>query len=126
MRKIMNANELRETNKTIVYIDKYGILHASKLAAHVKEETNGKVMVTDEVTAEGGYVYFNGRKAIIYGAGEGYVYLTKAARDEDCRYLVGKDAYAVPGTSVTVHRKKLDKDEITVIKKAYELYMAIK
>lgn len=126
MRKIMNANELRETNKTIVYIDKYGILHASKLAAHVKEETNGKVMVTDEVTAEGGYVYFNGRKAIIYGAGEGYVYLTKAARDEDCRYLINKDTYAVPGTSVTVHRKKLDKAEITVIKKAYELYMALK
>ena len=42
-------------------------------------------MATDEITTSHGYPVINGVKVKLYGAGEGYVYTSKGARDNDIR-----------------------------------------
>ena len=125
MRKIMNKENVVLTGKEVaIYVDKYGILHASERAENVKEYAASKVMVTDEFGAEGGYVIINGIKTVIYGAGNGYVYLDKYAREHDVRYITLEDTYHVDG-KVTVDKKILPKAIQKVMRIANEVYLQI-
>lgn len=58
-----------------VYKDKYGLLHATcweDVAAGY-----GRYIITDEIGENDGLPFVNGSVYTIFGAGEGYVYLTK-------------------------------------------------
>lgn len=125
MRKIMNKENVVLTGKEVaIYVDKYGILHASERVENVKEYAASKVMVTDEFGAEGGYAIINGVKAVIYGAGAGYVYLDKYAREHDIRYITLESTYHVEG-KVSVDKKILPKATQKAMRIANEVYLQI-
>lgn len=68
-----------------VYQDKYGILHASDFEDTAYYYSTGAYVATDEITTNHGYPVINGVQVKLYGAGEGYVYTSKYARDNDIR-----------------------------------------
>lgn len=128
MRKIVDLIEKLNANEVALYLDKYGILHASKSKDNAMKYAVGKIMITDEVGSDNGKPVFNGTPIDIYGAGDGYVYISTYARDNDIRYLVVNGTYSVPEgeNGVTVHRKQLTKAEKEAYKLANEYYLAIK
>lgn len=84
-----DRHDVSEINEIkYVYIDKYGILHASDFEDWAYEYGNGKYIATDEISTNHGYFVVNGIQIKIYGAGEGYVYRTKEAKEADVRYNV--------------------------------------
>jgi hypothetical protein len=128
MRKIVDLIEKLNANEVALYLDKYGILHASKSKDNAMKYAVGKIMITDEVGNDNGKPVFNGVAVDVYGAGEGYVYLSKYSREHDLRYLTATGTYKLPEgeNGVTVHRKQLTKAEKEAYKLANEYYLAIK
>lgn len=127
MRKIVDLIEKLNANEVALYLDKYGILHASKSKDNAMKYAVGKIMITDEVGNDNDKPVFNGTPIDIYGAGDGYVYISAYARDNDIRYLVVEGTYKLPAgeNSVTVHRKKLTKAEQAAYRIANEYYLEI-
>ena len=124
MRKIVDLIESIDTNEVALYLDKCGILHASESKDNAMKYTVGKIMITDEVASDNGKPVFNGVAVDIYGAGDGYVYLSKSKREKDIRYIVLEDTYKVEG-SVTVDRTKLPKAAHKAYRMANEFYMEL-
>ena len=127
MRKIVDLIGTMNANEVALYLDKYGILHASSDKDNSMKYAVGKIMITDEAKNDNGKPVFGGVAVDVYGAGDGYVYLSKYARENDIRYLTVEGTYSVPkGTnSVNVSAKKLTEAEKKAYRVANEFYTAI-
>ena len=127
MKKIVDLIEKLNANEVALYLDKSGILHASKSKDNAMKFAVGKIMITDEVGSDNGKPVFNGTPIDIFGAGDGYVYISDYARDNDIRYLVVEGTYKLPAgeNSVTVHHKKLTKAEQAAYRIANEYYLEL-
>ena len=126
MRKIVDLVERLTDNEVILYLDKYGELTSSERPENAYANAVGKMMVTDEAGNDHGKPVFNGIAVDVYGAGEGYVYLSKYARENDHRYITyNGGAYHGDG-SVTIDRTDLSKAEEEAYRIANEFYMEIK
>lgn len=127
MRKIVDLIEKLNANEVALYLDKYGILHASKSKGNAMKYAVGKIMITDEVGNDNGKPVFNGTPIDIYGAGDGYVYISTYAREHDLRYLTATGTYKLPEgeSSVSVHHKQLTKAEQAAYRIANEYYLEI-
>lgn len=127
MRKIVDLIEKLNANEVALYLDKYGEFTASNDKDNAMKYAVGKIMITDEVGNDNGKPVFNGVAVDVYGAGEGYVYLSKYSREHDLRYLTATGTYKLPAgeNSVTVHRKKLTKAEQAAYRIANEYYLEL-
>lgn len=127
MRKIVDLIDRLNENEVALYLDVHGIMHASKSKDNAMKYAVGKIMITDEVGSDHGKPVFNGVGIDIYGAGEGYVYITADARDKDIRYIVADGTYRLPEgeNSVTVHRKRLSRAEQAAYRIANEYYLEL-
>lgn len=127
MRKIVDLIDKLENNEVALYLDKYGELTSSEREENAMRYAVGKIMITDEVGNDHGRPVFNGVAVDVYGAGDGYVYLSKHARENDIRYLVLEDTYKLPEgeKSVTVARKDLSAKEKKAYRLANEYYLEI-
>lgn len=108
--------------EVILYIDKYGELHATRDVNHAVEYSKPgyKFIVTDECGCTGGRPVINNEKVDVYGGGEGYAYLTKRKREQDIKYITLEGS--LPGP-VTVDRTKLPKALHKAYREASELYV---
>lgn len=127
MKKIVDLIENLNTNEVALYIDKYGILHASKSKENAMAYAIGKIMITDEASSDHGKPVFNGVPIDIYGAGDGYVYISKEAKEKDIKYLTLEETYRLPEgqNSVSVHHKDMPKAERKAYRLANEFYLEI-
>lgn len=115
-----DASEI--TDVKYVYIDKYGILHASDFEDYAYAYGNGKYVATDEVSTNHGFVVINDVQVKIYGAGEGYVYRSKEAKEKDVRLNVTDGV--IEGT--TFEHVTLLPEIKEVYRIASEFYMMLK
>ena len=128
MKKLMTTVTALTGNQVAVYIDDMPDpkLHATKDVDTAMEKGGGKYLVTDECEARGGFPVINGVKVKVYGAGEGWVYLSNYAMENDIRYIVAEGTYKVPdGGSVSVSHTKLTAAGIAAYRQANELFMAL-
>ena len=126
MRKIVDLIENLNNNEVALYNDKDGEFHATVNKDNAHTYAVGKIMITDECGASGGRPVFNDIKVDVFGAGDGYVYLSKYARDNDIRYLTAEDSYKIPaGGSVSVSHKELTNAENKAYRIANEFYMEL-
>lgn len=123
MRKFIEKTELKN-GETALYLDKYGILHATNSPENLAAAAVGKCLVTDECTVRGGYPAIDGEKVRVFGAGKGYVYLSSRKRDLDIRYFTGEETYKAEG-SVTVDRTKLKRAAHKAYRIANGLYLEL-
>lgn len=82
----------KKADSGVVYIykDPYGLLHATgweDVAAGY-----GRYIVTDEIGEKDGLPFVNGSVYTIFGAGEGYVYLTKN-KERTAKFHTGRTSY---------------------------------
>lgn len=128
MKKLMTTATALTGNQVAVYIDDMPDpkLHATKDVDTAMEKGGGKYLVTDECEAQGGFPVINGVKVKIYGAGDGWVYLSNYAMENDIKYIVAKETYSFPsGGSVSVSHKDLPGAEKAAYRKANELFMTL-
>lgn len=124
MRKIVDLIENLNNNEVALYIDKYGELTATSNKDTAHKYAVGKIMITDEAGNDHGRPVINGVSIELYGAGKGYVYLSKSKREKDIRYIVLEDTYTIE-SSVTIDRTKLPKATHKAYRIANEFYMEI-
>lgn len=125
MRKIVDLIERLNDNEVAVYLDEYGLMHATDRKENAERYAVGKIMITDECEAEGGMPVINGERVEVWGAGEGYVYLSNYKRSKDTRYLVCEGTYHIDG-SARIDRTKLPKAVHAAYRKANEFYLDLK
>lgn len=126
MRKIVDVIDKIEPGQVVLYLDKYGIMHATKSRDNAMNNAVGKMMITDEVGNDHGKPVINGVSVEVYGAGEGYVYLSKYAKEHDYRWLTAEETYKVPaGGSVSVSHKDLTNAEKKAYRMANEYYLEL-
>ena len=125
MRKTVDLIERLNDNEAAVYLDEYGLMHATNRKENAERYADGKIMITDECEAEGGMPIINGERVEVWGAGEGYVYLSNYKRSKDTRYLVCEGTYHIDG-SARIDRKKLPRAVHAAYRKANEFYLALK
>lgn len=124
MKKLMTNEVVLKDRQVAVYLDKYGILHASRDTKKAME--NGRYLITDECGVQGGYLVIDGIRVKVYGAGDGWVYLSDYAKENDIKNVVLEETYRVAaGGSVSISRKSLTNAEKAAYRKANELYRAL-
>ena len=125
MRKTVDLIEKLNENEVALYLDEYGLMHATNRKENAERYAVGKIMITDECEAEGGMPIINGERVEVWGAGEGYVYLSNYKRSKDTRYLVCDGTYHIDG-SARIDRKKLPRAVHAAYRKANEFYLELK
>lgn len=125
MRKTVDLIERLNENEVALYLDECGLMHATNRKENAERYAVGKIMITDECEAEGGMPIINGERVEVWGAGEGYVYLSNYKRSKDTRYLVCEGTYHIDG-SARIDRKKLPRAVHAAYRKANEFYLALK
>ena len=127
MRKIVDLIEKLNANEVALYRDKSDILHASKNKDNAMKFAVGKIMITDEVGSDNGKPVFNGVAVDVYGAGKGYVYLSKYSKEHDLRYFTATGVYQMPEgeNRVSVRHKDLSAAEKEAYRIANEFYLKI-
>lgn len=125
MRKVVDLIERLENGQVALYIDRGGLMHADNHADHAMQDAVGHILITDECEAEGGMPIINGERVEVWGAGEGYVYLSNYKRSKDTRYLVCEGTYHIDG-SARIDCKKLPRAVHAAYRKANEFYLALK
>lgn len=123
MKETRTTTTKLNSNQIALYKDKYGILHGTKDVEKAMQYGGGKYLVTDECTAADGFPVIDGVTVKVYGAGKGYVYLSKESKEKDIRYIVVENTYQVD-KSVSIDKKQLKKAEHAAYRKANELYLA--
>ena len=125
MRKVVDLIEKLNDNEVALYLDECGLMHATNRKENAERYAVGKIMITDECEAEGGMPIINGERVEVWGAGEGYVYLSNYKRSKDSRYLVCEGTYHIDG-SARIDRKKLPRAVHAAYRKANEFYLELK
>ena len=125
MRKVVDLIEKLENEQVALYIDRGGLMHATDEKDHAMTYGVGKIMITDECEEKGGMPIINGERVEVWGAGEGYVYLSNYKRSKDTIYLVCEGTYHIDG-SARIDRKKLPRAVHAAYRKANEFYLELK
>lgn len=126
MRKVVDLIEKLEHGQVALYIDKGGLMHATDVEDNAMRYSVGKIMITDEVGNDHGKPVLNGVSVEVWGAGNGWVYLSKYAKEHDYRWLTAEETYAVPaGGSVSVSHKDLTNAEKKAYRMANECYLEL-
>ncbi|MEA4973748.1 MAG: hypothetical protein VB119_11365 [Candidatus Metalachnospira sp.] len=111
--------EIPESGVAYLYKDKYGLLHATHwedIAAGY-----GKYIITDEVEEKEGLPFVNGSVYTIFGAGEGYVYLTKN-KNSDAKFHTVRTVHTVDKNSAVVPQgKELKRASCELLRQMYIL-----
>ena len=115
-------DESEITATKYVYQDKYGILHAVEFEDKASYYGNGVYVATDEVGVQGGYAIINGVQIKLYGGGEGYVYTSKEARDNDIKLKVSD----VPVAGEKFEHVELTTQVMDAYRIASEFYIMLK
>lgn len=103
-----------ETNIVYAYIDKGGLLHATKWMDDASQYGNGVFMETDEIGAEGGVPTVNGNSYKIWDAGTNWV---KTAKNVTEKFYTSADE---GGTKIVKHPGNEDKQaECEVLRQIY-------
>lgn len=124
MRKVVDLIEKLNANEVALYLDKGGLMHADDHADHAMQSAVGHILITDECEAEGGMPIINGVRVEVWGAGEGYVYLSKYKRSVKTAYKVSEKSLHIDN-SMKLDPIKLPSAVHAAYRKANEFYMAI-
>lgn len=126
MRKVVDLIERLEPGQVAIYIDKGGLMHATASKDSAMRYAVGKIMITDEVGNDHGKPILNGVSVEVWGAGNGWVYLSKYAKENDYRWLTAEETYKVPaGGSVSVRHKDFTNAEKKAYRMANEYYLEL-
>ena len=126
MRKVVDLVEKIEPGQVALYKDKGGLMHATASKDSAMRDAVGKIMITDEVGNNHGKPVLNGVSVEVWGADDGWVYLSKYAKSVDYRWLTEEETYAVPaGGSVSVSHKDLTNAEKKAYRMANEYYLEL-
>ena len=126
MRKVVDLIEKIEPGQVALYIDKGGLMHATANKDSAMHDAVGKIMITDEVGNNHGKPVLNGISVEVWGAGNGWVYLSKYEKENDYRWLTAEETYKVPaGGSVSVSHKDLTNAEKKAYRMANEYYLEL-
>jgi|GEM_PF-1865413 len=108
--------KIKDSGIVYLYKDKYGLLHATSWEDTAAEF--GKYIATDEVEEREGLPFVNGSVYTIFGAGDGYVYLTKNKNDDSKFHTTSTSV----GNSVVVpHGRELKKASCELLRQMYIL-----
>jgi hypothetical protein len=124
MRKVVDLIEKLNANEVALYLDKGGLMHADDHADHAMQSAVGHILITDECEAEGGMPIINGVRVEVWGAGYGYVYLSKYKRSVKTAYNVSEKTLHIDD-SMKLDPIKLPRAVHAAYRKANEFYMAI-
>lgn len=108
--------KIKDSGIVYLYKDKYGLLHATSWEDAAAEF--GKYIATDEVEEREGLPFVNGSVYTIFGAGDGYVYLTKNKNDDSMFYT---SRTSVGSTVVVPHGKELKRASCELLRQMYVL-----
>lgn len=108
--------EVQDSGTVYLYKDKYGLLHATHWEDIAAEY--GKYIATDEVCEKEGLPFVNGSVYTIFGAGEGYVYLTKNKNNDAKFHTVRTDD---KNAAVVPQGKELKRASCEVLRQMYIL-----
>lgn len=124
MRKVVDLVEKIEPGQVALYIDKGGLMHATDEKEHAMTYSVGKIMITDECEEKGGMPIINGERVEVWGAGEGYVYLSKYKRTEKIAYNVSEKTLHIDDT-MSLDPIKLPRAEHAAYRIANEYYLML-
>lgn len=124
MRKVVDLIERLENGQVALYIDRGGLMHADNHADHAMQDAVGHILITDECEAEGGMPIINGVRVEVWGAGEGWVYLSNYTKSVKSVYKVKEGPLHID-SSMRLHHKDLPSATHAAYRKANEFYMAI-
>lgn len=124
MRKVVDLIERLNENEVALYLDRGGLMHADNHADHAMQSAVGHILITDECEAEGGMPIINGVRVEVWGAGEGYVYLSNYKKSVKSMYIVAEETFHIEG-SARIDRKKLPRATHAAYREANEFYMEI-
>lgn len=124
MRKVVDLIERLENGQVALYVDRGGLMHATDEKDHAMTYGVGKIMITDECEEKGGMPIINGERVEVWGAGEGYVYLSKYKRSVKTAYNVSEKTLHIDD-SMKLDPIKLPRAVHAAYRKANEFYMAI-
>jgi len=111
-RKIKN----KDSGIVYLYKDKYGLLHATSWEDTAAEF--GRYIATDEVEEREGLPFVYGSVYTIFGAGDGFVYLTKN-KDNDSVFHTSITSNG--STTVVPHGKELKRASCELLRQMYLL-----
>lgn len=106
MRKIVDLVSKLENGQVALYLDNGGLMHASENKDDAMKYAVGKIMITDECEAEGGMPIINGIRVEVWGAGDGWVYLSNYTKSVKSVYKVKEGTLHIDN-SMTIHHKDL-------------------
>ena len=124
MRKVVDLIEKLNDNEVALYLDECGLMHATNRKENAERYAVGKIMITDECEAKGGMPVIDGIRVEIWGAGDGWVYLSNYTKSVNSVYKVKEGTLHIDNT-MTIHHKDLPSATHAAYRKANEFYMAI-
>lgn len=124
MRKVVDLIEKLNANEVALYLDEGGLMHATKSKDTAMKTAVGHILITDECEAAGGMPVINGVRVEVWGAGDGWVYLSNYTKSVKSVYKVKEGALHID-SSMTIHHKDLPSATHAAYRKANELYLAI-
>lgn len=107
---------IKDNGIVYLYKDKYGLLHATSWEDTAAEY--GKYIATDEVEEREGLPFINGSVYTIFGAGDGFVYLTKNKSDNSKFHTVST---AVGSSIIVPHGREIKKKSCELLRQMYVL-----